>query len=113
MVSPSTGPRSGRWERDPSEVLKVIGQAIVGLTDHEYALKHARMDALATRLARVPALLDVARARSKRPTHAALENLAIMAKGMVATLPRPGGRGVDERARRRRSAPGACSEGGA
>ncbi len=77
-------------ERDPSDVLNVIGAAILGLVDHDYAPKHDRMNALATRLARVPAMLDVARARVKAPSHAALENLAVVGKGLPAMLRGPG-----------------------
>jgi uncharacterized protein (DUF885 family) len=73
-------------ERDPSRVLTIIGESLTALTDHEYAPKHARIDALATRLAHVPALLDIARARLKQPSHAALENLGIVAKGLAAML---------------------------
>jgi uncharacterized protein (DUF885 family) len=75
-----------RVERDPSWILGVTGTAILGLVDHEYAPKHDRMNALATRLARIPGVLDVARARLKAPSRAALENLAIVGKGLPSML---------------------------
>jgi hypothetical protein len=59
-------------ERDPSDALVAVGLAIGGLVHHDYAPKHSRIDALATRLAHVPALLDVARGRLKHPSRAAL-----------------------------------------
>jgi uncharacterized protein (DUF885 family) len=76
-------------ERDPSDVLVSVGMAVTGLTNHDYAPKHARIDALATRLAHVPALLDVAHARVKQPSRAALENTAIVAKGLTTMLRGP------------------------
>ena len=76
-------------ERDPSKVLGVIGNGITGLVDHDYAPKHTRMNALATRLARIPDLLKAARARLKEPSRASLENAAIVAKGMAGMLRGP------------------------
>ena len=73
-------------ERDPSRVLGTVGAGVTGLVDHDYAPKRARMDALATRLAEVPALLGAARARLRKPGRAALENLGIVARGMSAML---------------------------
>jgi uncharacterized protein (DUF885 family) len=73
-------------ERDPSRALGIVGTGVTGLVDHDYAPKRARMDALATRLAEVPALLHAARARLRRPSRAALENLAIVARGMSGML---------------------------
>jgi uncharacterized protein (DUF885 family) len=77
------------FERDPSSALVYVGRAIVSITDHDYAPKHARMDALATRLAKIPALLDVARGRVKGSSHASLENLAVIGKGLGAMLRGP------------------------
>jgi uncharacterized protein (DUF885 family) len=77
-------------EHDPSRVLSVVGAAILGLVDHDYAPKHDRVTALCTRLGRIPALLDVARARIKGPSHAALENLSVVGKGLPAMLRGPG-----------------------
>jgi uncharacterized protein (DUF885 family) len=73
-------------ERDPSSALGVIGSGVTGLVDHDYAPKHTRMNALATRLSRVPALLTTARARLVKPSRAGLENLAIVAKGLSGML---------------------------
>ena len=73
-------------ERDPSAVLLVLGGGISSLTDHEYAPKATRMAALASRLAKAPAMLEAARARVKKPTHASLENLQVVAKGLAGML---------------------------
>jgi len=73
-------------EHDASYALQVLGQAISGLTDHEYAPKSTRMAALATRLGRVPEMLEVARGRLKQPSRASLENLAVVAKGFHGML---------------------------
>ena len=79
-------------ERDPSRVLMTIGGGISSLVDHDYAPKHTRMNALATRLAHVPDLLKAARGRLKTPSRAALENTAIVAKGIAGMLRGPGAR---------------------
>ncbi len=73
-------------ERDPSAVVAEIGQGITTLTSHEFASKHTRMDALATRLAAVPALLKTARLRVQKPMRASLEVLTPMTKGLGVTL---------------------------
>jgi uncharacterized protein (DUF885 family) len=77
------------FERDPSRVLGLIGIGVTGLVDHDYAPKHTRMNALATRIARIPELLKTARARLKSPSRAALENTAIVAKGMSGMMRGP------------------------
>jgi uncharacterized protein (DUF885 family) len=73
-------------ERDPSAVVSEIGGGITALTSHEFASKHTRMNALATRLAAVPALLKTARLRVQKPMRASLEVLSPMTKGLGLTL---------------------------
>ena len=75
-----------RAERDPSAVVSEVGRGITTLTSHEFASKHTRMDALATRLVAVPALLKTARLRVQKPMRAALEVLSPMIKGLGLTL---------------------------
>ena len=73
-------------ERDPGAVLGQIGSGLSALTSHEFAPKHVRMDAASSRLGKVPDLLKAARARLKSPTRAAMENVAIVAPGLVRML---------------------------
>ncbi|HEY2513631.1 MAG TPA: DUF885 domain-containing protein [Polyangiaceae bacterium] len=76
-------------ERDPSAALLTLGGAISSLTDHDYAPKATRLAALASRLAKAPAMFDAARARVKKPSHASLENLQVVAKGLLGMLRGP------------------------
>ncbi len=73
-------------ERDPGVVLGQIGSGLSSLTSHEFASKHARMDSVASRLNKVPELLRVARTRIKTPSRAAMENVAVVAPGLVRML---------------------------
>jgi uncharacterized protein (DUF885 family) len=74
------------FERDPAHVLGVIGFGISRIISHEYASKHTRMNALQTRLAKVPELLKTARGRIAKPNRAGLENCAVVAPGLVRLL---------------------------
>jgi uncharacterized protein (DUF885 family) len=74
------------YERDPSAVLMLIGFGISRIISHEYAPKHARMNALETRIAKIPALLETARGRLGTPSRAGLENAAIVAPGLARLL---------------------------
>src|SRR6185312_1432285 len=62
------------------------GRGMTALTSHEFASKHTRMNALATRLAAVPALLKTARLRVQKPMRASLEVLPPTTKGLGVTL---------------------------
>ncbi len=73
-------------EHDASFALQIVGQGISGLADHEYAPKSERMAALASRLGHVPEMLEVARGRLKQPSRGGLENLEVVAKGLIGML---------------------------
>lgn len=77
------------YERDPSAALTLVGEGISTLVSHPYAKLQTRMNALDTRLSKVPALLEIARARVKAPSRASLENLAVVSAGLVKELRGP------------------------
>jgi uncharacterized protein (DUF885 family) len=73
-------------ESDPSYVLGIVGNGITTLTTHPFASKHDRMNSLAARLAKVPALLAAARARLRAPSRAGLESVAIVGAALGRML---------------------------
>lgn len=77
------------YEKDPSAVLMMIGYGIDRILAHPYAPMQTRMDALSSRLGKVPALLATARGRLDKPRKAGLENAEMVSKGLVALLRSP------------------------
>ena len=76
----------GRFDKDPSAVVSLVGEGITSLTTHEYAPARVRYAALATRLAAVPDLLKVARARLTKATRAGYDNVQIIEPGLSRSL---------------------------
>jgi uncharacterized protein (DUF885 family) len=76
----------GRMDKDPSAVVELIGGGITSLTTHDYAPMPTRYATLATRLAAVPELVKVARARLTKATRAGYENVQVTEPGLARAL---------------------------
>ncbi len=74
------------YEKDPGQVLMMIGYGMDRILAHPYAPLQTRMDALSSRLGKVPALLATARGRLDKPRKACLENAEMVSKGLVMLL---------------------------
>jgi uncharacterized protein (DUF885 family) len=74
------------YEKDPSAVLMMIGYGMDRILAHPYAPLQTRMDAISSRLGKIPTLLATARGRLDKPRKAGLENAEMVAKGLIMLL---------------------------
>jgi uncharacterized protein (DUF885 family) len=75
-----------RAEHDPSLGPETLGAGITTITAHDYAPLPKRMAALAARLEKAPAMLEVVRGRLVTCSRAGFENMGVVAGGVAKVL---------------------------